>query len=276
MRKDSSKTKKELSVYYQNVGKYKLPTKEEERALFARYAAAREQAKTGATEEIRKRAKTEQIELKHKIAQGYLRFVIRQALQRTRDPVLLADLIGYGNTGLMVAIDRFDLAKESRFLTYGAYWIRVFIQEAIYKNPVVHLPGHTRKELKRKRLAALRNGTELPLNENEEPAVCSIDDIAYLSDRQPTADVTTAKKEVSVLKLLQQANLTPAERLILFYSYHPDNRNMSSRNLRILLFDQLGLGLTGAELDAMRRSALHSLRDALAKQGITSLDEVLP
>ena len=41
------------------------------------------------------------------------------------------DLINEGNIGLLVAIDRFDLNKKQRFLSYAVFWVRQYINDYI-------------------------------------------------------------------------------------------------------------------------------------------------
>src|SRR5262245_21390392 len=55
------------------------------------------------------------------------RHVVFTALKFRACGILVADLISYGNIGLMKALDRFDEAKLVRFSTYAAYWIRAEI-----------------------------------------------------------------------------------------------------------------------------------------------------
>ena len=43
----------------------------------------------------------------------------------------LAELIGEGNLGLVIALDRFEPERELRFMTYAGYWVRAEILEFV-------------------------------------------------------------------------------------------------------------------------------------------------
>jgi RNA polymerase sigma-32 factor len=43
----------------------------------------------------------------------------------------LAELIGEGNLGLVIALDRFEPARGLRFMTYAGYWVRAEILEFV-------------------------------------------------------------------------------------------------------------------------------------------------
>jgi RNA polymerase primary sigma factor len=50
------------------------------------------------------------------------------------------DLIQEGNMGLMRAVDRFKAEYNTRFSTYGVYWIRQAILRALKSRRIVRLP----------------------------------------------------------------------------------------------------------------------------------------
>src|SRR5690606_9956534 len=43
----------------------------------------------------------------------------------------LAELIGEGNLGLVIALDRFEPDRGLRFMTYAGYWVRAEILEFV-------------------------------------------------------------------------------------------------------------------------------------------------
>lgn len=86
------------------------------------------------------------------LIKSHLRFVIKLARKRTTHPDKLPDLIAAGNLGLLKAIDRFDVRKRTRFLTYAGWWI----QEEMFKedystSTLIHVPTH-RQKAQRKRV----------------------------------------------------------------------------------------------------------------------------
>ena len=85
------------------------------------------------------------------LIKSHLRFVVTLAKKRTRNSEKLQDLIAAGNLGLLKALDRFDLRKKVRFLTYASCWI----QEEMFKEDyattsLVHVPTHRQKAQRKK------------------------------------------------------------------------------------------------------------------------------
>lgn len=79
--------------------------------------------------------KEQEIELFQEVAKGNsyarelaivsnLRLVVSIAKKYAHTKIPLPDIIQAGNTGLIRAVDKFDISKESRFSTYGTFWIK--------------------------------------------------------------------------------------------------------------------------------------------------------
>jgi RNA polymerase primary sigma factor len=77
----------------------------------------------------------------HAIENG-LRFVIHVAARYQGHGLDLLDLIQEGNVGLMRAVDRFDYRRGASFPTFGIFWIRKCIEEALRdKARIIRLPS---------------------------------------------------------------------------------------------------------------------------------------
>lgn len=63
-----------------------------------------------------------------------LRHVVTVAMRYRSYKVPLDVLISEGNLGLVRAMDKFDLAQETRFSTYATYWIRYHIIDHIMRS----------------------------------------------------------------------------------------------------------------------------------------------
>lgn len=119
-----------VSLYFRDIRRYPLLSEKEERQLFWEY-------KYMGNEEARKR-----------LIECNLRFVAWLAKKYKNCGVDYLELINEGNEGLMKAIEKFELSKETRFLTYASDWIEVRISRAI-KNygGIIRLPINVRDEL---------------------------------------------------------------------------------------------------------------------------------
>src|SRR4051794_5105148 len=78
----------------------------------------------------------------HAIENG-LRFVIHVAVRYQGYGLDLLDLIQEGNVGLMRAVDRFDHRRGASFPTFGVFWIRKAIEDALQdKGRIIRLPAN--------------------------------------------------------------------------------------------------------------------------------------
>lgn len=101
------------------------------------------------------------------IVQTHLRFVVKQAHKRTKDPEAVKDYIAAGNLGLLKAADKFDVNRKPyiRFLTYAGWWILKEMSDQDYAtSTLVHVPAHRQKEQRRRarefRAAVQEHGPE--------------------------------------------------------------------------------------------------------------------
>lgn len=101
-----------VSLYMEDISKYKILTKEEE-------------------EELLKKVKTGDLEAKNKLIVSNLRLVISIAKNYSNKGMNFIDLISEGNFGLIHSIDKFDISKGYRFSTYAVWWIKQAITKAL-------------------------------------------------------------------------------------------------------------------------------------------------
>ena len=69
----------------------------------------------------------------HQLVRANLRFVVKIAMQYRGYGFRVADLVEEGNIGLCEAVKRFEPARNLRFMTYAAYWIRALILAHVLK-----------------------------------------------------------------------------------------------------------------------------------------------
>lgn len=80
---------------------------------------------------------------RNRMVQANLRLVVKIAREYLGRGMVLEDLIGEGNVGLILAAEAYDPQFGTRFSTYASYWIKVAIVHAlIYTTATIRLPSH--------------------------------------------------------------------------------------------------------------------------------------
>lgn len=101
---------------------------------------------------LRRWQKKRDVKARDAIVQTHLRFVVKMAHRRTKDPEAVKDFIAAGNLGLLKAADKFDWKRKPyiRFLTYAGWWIYEEMSNQDYTSAtLVHVPAHRQKAQRR-------------------------------------------------------------------------------------------------------------------------------
>jgi len=113
---------KGLEVYFRDINRYDLITREDEVSLALRIKAGDEEALQC-------------------LVRANLRFVVSVAKRYINQGLMLSDLINEGNLGLLKAAHRFDEKRGYRFISYAVWWIRQSIMQALLdKSRTIRLP----------------------------------------------------------------------------------------------------------------------------------------
>lgn len=78
------------------------------------------------------KAQNGDLEARDIVVRSNLRFVVTIAKQWQGRGVPLMDLISEGNSGLLYAIEKFDINRGTPFISYAVHWIKQYIYQAIY------------------------------------------------------------------------------------------------------------------------------------------------
>lgn len=104
-----------MNKYLSEVSKYDLLTKDEEVELFNKLASGDEHARDT-------------------IIKSNLRFVVSCAKFYMHRGIPYEDLVNDGNIGLAIAVDKFDVTRGFKFISYAVWWIQQSIMKSIRDN----------------------------------------------------------------------------------------------------------------------------------------------
>jgi RNA polymerase primary sigma factor len=151
-----------LSLYLNDIGRYRLLTRAEEVQLAKRIERGDEQAK-------------------ERLINANLRLVVSVAKRYQRQSMPLLDLIQEGTLGLIRASEKFDWRRGNKFSTYAIWWIRQAIDRAACNQAEpIRIPVHVYD--RRRKLARTKQALTLELE--REPSLAEIAAAAALSPAQ--------------------------------------------------------------------------------------------
>ena len=95
---------------------------------------------------IKKGTKKQKEQAKSLFIESNLRLVIKIARSYEFLGVEFEDLVGEGNIGLMMAVDKFDPSKGAKFSTYAGFWIRQRMTRALSNNSqLIRMPVYLKQ-----------------------------------------------------------------------------------------------------------------------------------
>ncbi len=132
-----------LGIYFKNINKIPVLTREEETELAKR--------------------KDYDEEAFGKLVNSNLKFVVHTAKKYVNRGLSLEDLISEGNIGLIKAVEKYDANKNVRLISYAVWWIEQSISKAINeKTRNIKLPMYLNAQLNR--LENITNYLEMELS----------------------------------------------------------------------------------------------------------------
>ena len=147
---------KALKFYLREAYNYPLLTPEEEHDLFEQYNNSNCVNKS---------------EIRDKIFNSNLRLVVSIARKHLNRGLGMMDLIQEGHAGLIRAIEKYEVDKNTRFSTYATYWIRQGMTRAITDTArSIRLPLHVQTTLNK--IYQIQN--DLLLELDREPSEAEI------------------------------------------------------------------------------------------------------
>lgn len=175
------------------------------------------------------------------VVNTHLRFVVKQAHKRSKDPEAVKDYIAAGNVGLLKAADTFEWNRKPyvRFLTYAGWWIYKEMSDQDYASAsLVHVPAHRQKEQRRQareyRAAIQEHGPDHARVRNMNPGlpegIVTTIDVARNLPERTIAEPSSSLESERLRRLVREAiaRLPSREQTVLnlYFGVKDDARNL--------------------------------------------------
>lgn len=235
-----------LHSYLRDIGKIPVTPREEESALAQRI-------QQGDADAL------------NRLVEGNLRFVVKVAQGYQGCGLSLPDLINEGNIGLIEAARRFDASKGVKFISYGVWWIRQAIMQALAEQAgAVRLPlkqagllyklGHSYNEL-------------LQRNNGQEPTPDELAKHLHVSQKEIENILRVSRNYLSLDAPLSETDESTFIELMEAKQYPPADQALISQSIEDLLSEML------SEISA-REEIILRLRYALSFARPLSVPEI--
>jgi RNA polymerase sigma-32 factor len=107
-----------------------------------RSAAEKPLLEAGHERDLLERARQGDRAAVNELVESHMRLVVQIASRYGRGDLSAHDLIAEGVLGLLEAIVRFDMSRDTRFAGYAAWWVRAFVhRHAAQNRRIVGMPG---------------------------------------------------------------------------------------------------------------------------------------
>ena len=251
--------KNSIQIYLKQIEKIPVLTRQEEEAC----ARAMKRGDEGA---------------KDKLITSNLRFVVSIAVKYQNLGLPLMDLINEGNMGLIRAVEKFDIERGFKFISYARWWIRHYILKAIFEQSTsIKLPlkyaVHFSKRNEVQESYAIRKlkniyrpvslDQKLSENDNSDTMLDLVDDSRYEHPEQMVMEKNL--KEIINDVILQ---LKPIERDVI-------KRHFGLNGRRPLKLKEIGekYNLTKERIRQIEHTALGKLKYPMRKRRVMDFVE---
>ncbi len=209
---------KSFEKYLNEVSKYDVLTADQELELFKQY-------RTGSEEAF------------DKLINHNLRFVISVAKKYQHCGMSLEDLVNEGNVGLIKAITKFDETKGFKFISYGVWWIRQTILQAIgEKSRQIRLPANQQSQ----QMKLFQTRDTLLQRYEREPTVEELAETAEMAQAAVQNVIKNSKRTTSLDAPLKEDEDAQLNQFMIDDSIpDPDSYLVETESLHIVIKDML-------------------------------------
>ncbi len=183
------------------------------------------------------------------------------------------DLVSEGVTGIIKAIDKFDLSLNYAFSTYAYFWIQEKIQRSVLNNDnLIRIPVHSNEAIRDANREAV-DGKVKEYNSlaksalNAKTKVGSVDDedvseqlVCY---QQTAEEAFTINQTSAILETILKENLSDNEILTIRYRYGIGGHDKQTLDGLAAL-----VGLSRERIRQIETSAIKKLRDYILKNSL--------
>lgn len=255
-------TTNSLKMYLQEIGNIPLLTHEEEKILAQKISQG-------------------DMVAKRKFIESNLRLVVGIAKKYVGLGLDLLDLIQEGNIGLMFAVDKFDLKRNTKFSTFATSWIRQTITRSISnKSRCVRVPVNIYYEILRYRKVSsiLENklsrtptieeiASEMKITieqannlQEYQYDIASLENtelerVVSIPDNEPETKAITSDMQREVRSLVEESNLKQREKFVIIMRY-----GLNGNSIKTLEETGKMLGITTEGARQIEKRALDKLR----------------
>jgi RNA polymerase primary sigma factor len=215
---------------------------------------------------------------KEKLIVSNLRFVVSIAVKYQNLGLPLMDLINEGNMGLIRAVEKFDVSRGFKFISYARWWIRHFILKAIFEQSTsIKLPLKYATQLSKKNDI---DDDELVARLKQIYRPVSLDQkLSDDSNSDTILDLVDSSNYDMPEKTMLENNLKEIISEVL-YKLKPIERDVISRHFGLngtppLTLKEIGqkYNLTKERIRQIEHSALNKLRYPMRKKKVLDFVE---
>ena len=116
---------------------------------------------------MRRWQRKKDMDARNRLVESLLPYVVTVAKRYVCPDLEFEDLVEIGNLGLLASIDRFDLGRGTRLITYASWWIRCHLYKACRSSTLIRMPVSWRDDFRhgKPRMSGWRGETYLAVTE---------------------------------------------------------------------------------------------------------------